>query len=308
MAAVSGRAWLLYAAMAVLWGIPYLFIKEAVESYSPAAVVAGRTLLGAAILLPIAIHRRALRPALHLWPWVLAFGAIEMAGPFFLLSHAEQTIPSGITGLLVATVPLFAAIIALLRGDRSAFSPLRALGLLIGFGGVAVTVAGPGLAIGTDPAALFAVGEVLLTAVLYAIAPFIIATKLKDVPSMGTIGLALLVIGLVYLPLALATQHEIPTVRSTVSLVALGVLCTAVAFIGFFALIREVGPVRAPLFTYVNPIVAIGLGIVILGEQLTPGLLLGFPLVIVGCWLAATGGQLRRRPAPDMPAGVPPVA
>lgn len=306
MAAVSGRGWLLYAAMAVLWGIPYLFIKEAVDSFSPAAVVAGRTLLGAAILLPIALHRGALRPALRVWPWVLAFGAIEMAGPFVLLSHAEQTIPSGTTGLLVATVPLFAAIIALLRGDRSAFSPLRALGLLIGFGGVAVTVSGPGLGIGDDPAALLAVGEVLLTAVLYAIAPFIIATKLKGVSSMGTIGLALLAVGVVYLPIALATQHEVPTVRSTVSLVALGVLCTAVAFIGFFALIREVGPVRAPLFTYVNPIVAIALGVLLVGEQLTPGLLLGFPLVIVGCWLAATGGRVRRRRIRDLPAPVPP--
>lgn len=305
MVAVSRRGWLLYAAMAVLWGIPYLFIKEAVDTYSPAAVVAGRTLLGAAILLPIAIHRRALRPALRMWPWVLGFAAIEMAGPFLLLSHAEQTLPSGTTGLLVATVPLFAAIIALLRGDRSAFSPLRALGLLIGFAGVAVIVAGPGLAVGSDPAALFAVGEVLLVAVLYAVAPFIVATRLKDVPALGSISLALVAVGIAYLPIALLTQHEVPSVRSTVSLVALGVLCTALAFIGFFALIREVGPVRAPLFTYVNPVVAILLGIAILGEQLTPGLLAGFPLVIAGCWLAATGGQIRRRTA-EVP-GVPPV-
>ena len=122
--AVSGRAWALYALMAVLWGIPYLFIKEAVDSLTPAAVVAGRTLLGAAVLLPIALRRRTLRPALALWPWVLAFGAIEMAGPFLLLGHAEQTLPSGLTGLLVATVPLFATGIALVRGDRSALSPV----------------------------------------------------------------------------------------------------------------------------------------------------------------------------------------
>jgi len=298
---VTTRGWMLYGAMALLWGIPYLFIKEAVESYSPAAVVAGRTLLGAAILLPIALHRRALRPALALWPWVLAFGAIEMAGPFFLLSHAEQTLPSGTTGLLVATVPLFAALIALTRGDRSVLSPARGVGLLVGFAGVAVIVSGPGLAVGDDPANLFAVGEVLLVALLYAIAPFIIATKLKGVPSLGAITLALLAVGITYLPLALLTQHEIPTVRSTVSLVALGILCTAVAFIGFFALIGEVGPVRAPLFTYVNPIVAILLGILLLGEELSAGLLLGFPLVIAGCWFAATGGRLRRRPTADIP-------
>ena len=300
---VSVRGWLLYGAMAVLWGIPYLFIKEAVESYSPAAIVAGRTLLGAAVLLPLALHRGVLRPALRAWPWVLAFGVIEMAGPFLLLGHAEQTLPSGLTGLLVATVPLFAALIALLRGDRGVLSPARAVGLGMGFAGVAVIVLGPGLAVADPDAALVAVGQVLLVALLYAIAPFLIATKLRDVPSLGTITLSLLFIGLAYLPFGLLTQHEVPTARSTVSLVALGILCTAVAFLGFFALIREVGPVRAPLFTYVNPVVAVLLGVIVLGEALSPGLLVGFPLVILGCWLAATGGRLRRRPTPatDLP-------
>lgn len=303
--AVSARGWLLYGAMALLWGVPYLFIKEAVDSYSPAAIVAGRTLLGALVLLPLALHRRALAPALRAWPWVLAFGAIEMAGPFVLLGHAEQTLSSGLTGLLVATVPLFAALIALLRGDRGVLSRWRAVGLGIGFVGVAVIVMGPGLAVADPSRALVAIAEVLLVAVLYAIAPFIIATALKDVPSIGTITLALLMVGAVYLPIGLLTQHEVPTLRSTGSLVALGILCTAVAFLGFFALIREVGPVRAPLFTYVNPIVAILLGVILLGEPLSAGLVLGFPLVILGCWLAATGGRLRRRPiiADALPPG-----
>jgi len=294
-AAVSARGWLLYATMALLWGIPYLFIKEAVDSISPPAIVAGRTLLGAIILLPMALHRRALRPALTLWPWVLAFGAIEMAGPFVLLAHAEQTLPSGLTGLLVATVPLFAALIALGRGDRTALAPLRAIGLAVGFIGVAIIVIGPGLSVADPADALLAAGEVLLTALLYAIAPFIVATKLKDVPSLGTITLSLFAVGLVYLPLGVLTQHEVPTLRSSLALAALGILCTALAFLAFFALIAEVGPVRAPLFTYVNPIVAIILGVIVLGEALTPGLLIGFPLVIAGCWLAATGGRLRRR-------------
>jgi len=300
-ATVSLRGWLLYGTMAILWGMPYLFIKEAVESYSPPAIVAARTLLGALVLLPLALRRGALRPALRLWPWVLAFGAIEMAGPFLLLGHAEQTLPSGLTGLLVATVPLFAAIIALVRGDRGVLSPARAIGLGVGFAGVAVIVLGPGLAVSDPDRALLAVGEVLLVAVLYAIAPFIVATKLKDVPSLGTITLSLLMVGTVYLPIGLLTQHEVPTVRSTVSLVLLGLLCTAAAFLAFFALIREVGPVRAPLFTYVNPVVAIILGVIVLGEAITPGLLLGFPLVILGCWLAATGGRLRRRSVPELP-------
>lgn len=295
-AAVSGRAWALYALMAVLWGVPYLFIKEAVETFSPASVVAGRTLIGAAVLLPFALRARALGPALRVWPWVLAFGTLEMAGPFLLLSHAEQTIPSGMTGLLVATVPLFAAGIAVLRGDRSVLSPVRLGGLLLGFGGVAVIVVGHGLATG-GPGALVAIGEVLLVALCYAIAPFIVSAKLQHVPSLGVVTFSLLAVGIVYLPLALLLPQEAPTLRSGGALVTLGILCTALAFIGFFALIKEVGPARAPLFTYVNPIVAILLGIVLLGEHVTPGLLVGFPLVIAGCWLAATGGRLNpRRP------------
>lgn len=292
------RAWLLFAAMAVLWGIPYLFIKQAVDSYSPPAVVAGRTLIGALILLPFAIRRGALAPAWRRIGWVLAFGAIEMAGPFLLLGHAEQTLPSGLTGLLVATVPLFAALIALGGGDRSVLRPSRAIGLAIGFAGVFLIVAGPGLAI-EGGGGLIAVGEVLLVAVLYAVAPFIVAHKLKGVPALGTITLSLFAVGLFYLPIGLLTQHETPTSTSTASLLALAVLCTALAFLVFFALIDHVGPVRAPLFTYVNPVVAIILGTIVLSEPLTFGLVAGLPLVILGCWLAATGGTLRTRTMPE---------
>jgi drug/metabolite transporter (DMT)-like permease len=291
---VSAKGWWLFATMSVLWGITYLFISEAVAAFSPAGVVSGRTLIGAAVLLPIAIRRRALRPALRVWPWVLVFGALEMAGPFYLLSSAEQTIPSGLTGLLVSTVPLWAAIIGFIVGDRKLLTPVRIAGLLVGFGGVAVIVAGQGLTVAEPVAALIAVGKVLLTAIMYAIVPFIIATKLRGVPSLGSVTMALIVVGLAYLPPALLTQQGVPSVRSIVSLVLLGVLCTAIAFIAFFALIDEVGPVRAPLFTYVNPVVAIALGAIVLAEPLTVGLLIGFPLVLLGCWLAATGGWRRR--------------
>lgn len=295
------KGWLLLGAMAVLWGIPYLLISIAVQSYSPPAIVAGRAIIGALVLLPFAIRNGVLRPALRKWPWVLAFAAVEIAGPFVLLGHAEMTLPSGLTGLLVATVPMFAAIIALSGGDRGVLRPARAIGLVIGFAGVVVVVAGPGLGGGS----LLAVGEVLLVAVLYATAPFIVAKKLGDVPSLGVITLALIANGIFYLPIALATQHQAPTISSTVALVVLAIVCTAVAFLVFFTLIREVGPVRAPLFTYVNPVVAIILGAIVLSEPLTPGLLLGFPLIIIGCWFAGTGGRLRPRgkslPPPQTP-------
>lgn len=295
------RGWILFAVMAFVWGITYLFIKEAVHSLTPPAVVAGRTLLGGLVLLPFAIRSGALKAVWRHWPWVLAFGLVEMAGPFLLLSHAETQLPSGLTGLLVSTVPLFAVLIALLRGDRSALAPVRLGGLLLGFAGVAVVVAGPGL-FPHGQASVFAIGEVMLTALLYAIAPFIIAHKLADVPSIGTITLALFAIGLGYLPAALLTQHEVPTTNSIVSLVLLGVVCTALAFVAFFALIREVGPVRAPLFTYINPVVAIILGAMVLSEPVTPGLLIGFPVILAGCWFAATGGRLRARPDEAVPS------
>ncbi len=301
----TARAWLLFAAMSLLWGMPYLFIKEAVDSLSPPAVVCIRTLGAALLLLPFALRAGVLRDAWRVWPWVLLFGVVEMAGPFLLLGHAEQTLPSGPTGLLVATVPLFAAIIGFAGGDRRALSPSRIAGLVIGFAGVAVVVAGPGLSAGEGAAGLVAIGEVLLTAVLYAIAPFVVATKLRGIPSLGTITLSLLFIGVGYLPIALLTQHEAPTLRSLGAVAALTVPCTAVAFLAFFALIREVGPSRAPLFTYVNPLVAIALGALVLGERIGPALLLGFPLVVLGCWLAATGGGMRIRRRPGEP---PPVA
>lgn len=294
----STKGWVLFAMMAVIWGVPYLFIREAVQSFSPAAVVAIRTGGAAILLLPFALRQGALKPALKKWPWVLAFAAIEMAGPFILLAHAEQTISSGLTGLLVATVPLFATIIAVLRGDRSALRPMRTIGLVLGFAGVAVVALGNGGAAHGD---LIAMAEVLAVAVLYAIAPFIVARKLHDVPSLGPVTLALGAVGIVYLPIAIATTTQVPTARSLVSVGLLAVVCTAVAFIAFFALIAEVGPVRAPLFTYVNPIVAIALGILILGEPLTVGLLVGFPIVIVGCVLAAGGFPRRAAAAPVLP-------
>ncbi len=303
IARFTPRGWLLFAAMAVLWGMPYLFIKQAVDSFSPPAVVCIRTLGAAILLLPFALRRGVLREAWRAWPWVLLFGLLEMAGPFLLLSHAELTLSSGLTGLLVATVPLFAALIAFAGGDRGALRPVRAVGLAIGFAGVAVIVAGPGLGQSDGLGGLVAAGEVLLVAVCYSIAPFVVATRLRHVPSLGTVTLSLLLVGLGYLPAALLTQHTVPTTASVASAVALTVLCTAVAFLAFFALIKEVGPARAPLFTYVNPVIAIALGVLVLGEPLTWGLLAGFPLVILGCWLAATGGTTRvRRRAGEPPA------
>ena len=282
---MTRRGWTLFAVQSVIWGTPYLLISIAVESLSPVSVVAGRTSIAALLLLPVALHQRALGPALtrtHL-PWVLAFAAIEMAGPFLLLGHAEQTLPSGITGLLVATVPIFGAIVAFGLGDRHALSRVRILGMAIGLAGVALVV---GAASGDGEVHLVNVAEVLLVAVCYAVAPFITYRKLDGVAGIGIATVALGAVGAVYLPIALLLEDGGVTARSAAALVALAVLCTSVAFVTFFALIREVGPDRATLITFVNPVVALLLGFLVLDETLSGGQLLGLPLVLAGCWLA----------------------
>jgi drug/metabolite transporter (DMT)-like permease len=296
---VSRRGWILFVAMSLIWGTPYLFIKEAVDSFAPAAVVCVRTLGAALLLLPLAARTGALRPALARWPWVLAFGAIEMAGPFMLLTHAEQTLPSGLTGLLVSVVPLVAAVIGFAGGDHGALDPIRVAGLAVGIAGVALVVGGGGN--GTIGAV--AVAEVLLTAVGYAAATFIVVWRLGDVPALGPITLSLGAVGLAYLPVALATQDGAPTGRSIAAVVALAVLCTALASVVFFALIAEVGPTRAPLITYVNPVVALGLGVAVLDEQVTTTMLAGIPLVLAGCWFATGAGRHGSR----SPAGDPTI-
>lgn len=270
--------------MSLIWGLPYLLISISVESLAPATVVAGRTGIAALLLLPLAIRQGSLRIALRHWPWILAFAAIEMAAPFVLLSHAEQTLPSGITGLLVATVPLFGAIVSYLLGDHHALTRTRVLGLFVGVAGVALVV---GAATGDGDIRLVNVAEVLVVAVCYAVAPFITDRKLTEVPGVGLAALAVSMVAVAYLPPAILTQDEAPTLRSVAALVGLAIVCTAIAFVVFFALIREVGPAKATVITFINPVVALALGLVVLDEHLTWGQFAGLPVVLLGCWLAA---------------------
>jgi drug/metabolite transporter (DMT)-like permease len=274
----------LFGAMSVIWGLPYLLISISVESLTPATVVAGRTGIAALLLLPLALHQGSLRIALRFWPWVLAFAAIEMSVPFILLGHAEQTMPSGLTGLLVATVPLFGAVVSFVLGDHHALTRSRVLGLFLGLGGVALVV---GAASGEGEVRLINVVEVLIVAVCYSIAPFITDRKLGEVPGIGLATLSLGAVAIVYLPIAAVSQDGAPTARSVSALIALAVVCTAIAFVTFFALIREVGPADATVITFINPVVALGLGLVVLDETLSFGQLVGLPIVLAGCWLAA---------------------
>jgi drug/metabolite transporter (DMT)-like permease len=273
----------LFAAMSVIWGVPYLLIKVAVGEFSPVVVVFGRCVIGAALLLPWTVAKGHLRPALRHWPWLLAFTVLEMTGPWLLLSYAETHLSSSLTGLLVACVPFVAAVIARLTGDADRLTPVRVLGMVIGVAGIGVL-----LGLDVSGAQLWPLVAIGLTVVGYGTAPIIASRKLGDVPGVAASAVALTVTAVVYAPFAIPRLGPVASASPSalLSVAALGVVCTAVALALFFALIREVGPQRALVITFVNPAVAVLLGVALLGEPFTLGLGIGLPVVLLGCVLA----------------------
>jgi drug/metabolite transporter (DMT)-like permease len=285
---MSKRGWILFLSLGLLWGMPYLLIRIAVGEIDPLVVAIARTLLGSLLLLPLALHRNALAPAFRQWKWLLAFTLIEISLPWWMLGHAETRLNSSTAGLLIAVVPLFAALIITRLGHEK-LEPRRLFGLCLGFAGVALLV---GLDIHFDDMA--AVAATIVVALCYAIGPIIIDRKLRDVPAVGVITASLILASIIYLPFAPFLLPAKVSLAAVSSVIGLGVLCTAAAFIVFFALIAEVGPARATVITYVNPAVAIVLGYFVLSEPLTLGMLVGFPLVILGSFL----GTLKARAQP----------
>ena len=267
--------------MAFIWGIPYLFIKIAVGELTPATLVLLRSAIGAALLLPIAVARKDLAPLLPYRKWILAYTFVEVAAPWFLLSDAERRISSSLTGLLIAAVPSIGAGLALVTGgDR--LDSRRILGLVVGFVGVAAVV---GLDVRAED--LSAIGELALVAVGYAIGPMIIERKLGTVPALGVVAASLGLTAVAYAPFGLAQlPTALPSTSVLFAVAVLGVICTALAFVLFFALIAEVGAPRATVITYVNPAVALGLGVALLGEPFTVGIAIGFVLIVLGSVLA----------------------
>jgi drug/metabolite transporter (DMT)-like permease len=294
---MTKRGWVLFIALGVLWGMPYLLIRIAVGAVDPLVVAGSRTLIGALLLLPIAWHRKVLFAGFRKWQWLLAYTLIEMSIPWLLLGHAETRLNSSTAGLLLAVVPLFAALIVTKLGHES-LEPRRLLGLGIGFAGVALLV---GMDIHFSD--LPAVAATMVVALCYAIGPIIVDRKLKDVPAIGVVTASLIVAALLYAPFAPMVWPEHFPASAAWSVIGLGVLCTAAAFLVFFALIAEAGPARATVITYVNPAVAIVLGAVVLSEPLTLGMVIGFPLVIVGSVLGTlrvrTDAQPELARAPD---------
>jgi len=291
---VSRRALVLFAAMAVIWGIPYLLIRVAVAEVSPPVLVFARTTIGAAVLLPIALTRVDLRPTVDRFGWVVAFAAVEIAGPWVLLGWAEQHVTSSLAGLLVAGVPLVGTVIAVVTGRDRHVSRTGLAGLLLGLIGV-------GAIAGTDLNAenAAAIGAIALVVVGYAVGPWILAHKLVGVPSLGVMAPSLAMSALLYLPVALLQwPAALPSQQALASIAILGLVCTALAFVLFAELIAAVGPVRATVITYINPAVAATLGVLILAEPFTPAMAVGFMLVIAGSVLATRRPTAREDASP----------
>jgi drug/metabolite transporter (DMT)-like permease len=268
--------------MCIIWGLPYLFIRVAVEHVSPGSLVFLRTALAALVLLPIALARGQLTPILTRWRWLAVFATIEIIVPWLMLSDAERHLNSSLAGLLVAAVPLIGALLARLSAHGDRVSRQQLFGLLIGLVGVASLV-------GLDFSHLDSIAllEMAGVAVCYATGPIILARWLADLPSLGVIAAALTLSAVVSMPFVVAQPPDLSKPSVVASIVVLGLVCTALAFILFFELIATIGPTRATVITYVNPAVALTLGVIVLGEPITAGMLIGFPLILGGSILGA---------------------
>ena len=299
---MTRRAWLLFAAVSLLWGMPYLLIKVAVEGgVPPGALAWSRIVLGAAFLSLVAWRIGSLGQLRGRLRWVALFALTEFVGPFPLIAAAEQVVDSSIAAILIAASPLFVALLALRFDRRERVDRSQLVGLLIGIIGVAALV---GVEVSGGPAELLGAVALLLAALGYASGPMVIRLRLADLEPTATMAGALGVASLVLLPVALLdAPHRAPTPEAIAAIVALGLVMNGAVLVMYGALILAAGAGRALLITYINPLVATALGIVVLGEQPGPGTIVGLALILGGSWLASRGTSQGH---PD-PAGAAPT-
>jgi drug/metabolite transporter (DMT)-like permease len=285
---MSARAWTAFATVSTLWGIPYLFIKIAVDDGVPPAFLAFvRVALGAAVLMALAWRAGALATLRGRWRWLAVYAVFEIAVPFPLIAAGEQRVASSLAAIIIAAVPLFVALLALRfdRAERATGS--RLVGLVMGLAGVVALV---GIDVAGSGKELIGAGAILLAAVGYAAGPMVFKRKLADLDPRAAMGASLVIAAVVLAPLAAADPPAVaPSARALVALVVLGVLCTAAAFVFFGVLIAEVGPGRGLVITYVAPVVAVTLGVTVLGERPGAGAVAGLLLILAGSWLSTDG-------------------
>lgn len=285
---MSRKSLFYFLLVGFLWGIPYFLMKVAVEEIPPSAIVAGRTLIGAAILIPVALYRKTFKGAVLGFKFVAFYALLEMIGPWILISTAQKKIDSGLAGLLISTVPIFAAIITSMRGDHTVWQFRRMFGIVVGFIGLIAVVGIESFSGNSHPASI---AMMIMAAMGYSYAIIMVTTNLPLVDGIAINGLAMAITSIFWAPLAIAQWPSQVTLKPALSLIALGVLCTALAFLVFFKLLVEIGPARGSLVTYLNTSVAVVLGVIVLNEPITIGLIIGLPLVLIGSYLASKKTQ-----------------
>lgn len=285
---MSTRAWAAFAALSVIWGVPYFFIKVALEDLSPACVAWGRVTLAAVVLLPLAWHRGALRGLKSRAAAICAFAVAELVGPFLLIALGERYVSSSLTAILMATVPLVVVGLApwFAPSERPGFRRLAGLGL-----GLLGVVALLGIDVAGRPLELVGAACVLGGAVGYAVGPLIVQRYLAGLAPLGTVAASLTVSAIILaIPAAVTAPTALPSRLAVGSVVVLGLACTALALVLYLFLVAEAGAARATVITYVNPVVAMLLGAGVLHERLSFASVGGLLLVLLGSWLA-TGGD-----------------
>jgi drug/metabolite transporter (DMT)-like permease len=290
---VTARAWLAFGAVSVLWGMPYFFIKVAVDDGVPPAFLAWVRVTMAAVLLLAISARLGLLGSLRGRGWPVAvYALVEIVLPFPLIAAGEQHVASSLAAILIATVPLIIALLALRFDHEERATGSRLAGLFVGFAGVIALV---GLDVAGDGDELLGAGAILLAAVGYAAGPMILKKRFADIDPRASMAAALAVAAVVLTPAAIVAPPEgAVSAEAWVSLIVLGVFCTAAAFVLYGVLVLEAGPSRASVITYVAPVVALALGILALDERPGLGSIVGLVLILAGSWLS-TGGRLPQR-------------
>jgi drug/metabolite transporter (DMT)-like permease len=283
MIAMSRRGWTLFLAMAVIWGIPYLLIRVAVRQLDPGVMVLLRTGPASLLLMPIVIARRQIPVLLKNLRWIVIFAVIEFGIPWYCMATAERHISSSLTSLLICCVPLFAVLTQRLRRTGEEISRRRYLGLGVGAAGVALLVG-----LDLKGGSITWIGLMMVVCLGYCFGPMILATKLAHVPGVVVVAGATAFVALCWVPWSLAHWPTHVSGETWSCMAVLSVVCTATAFLVFFELVKEVGSSRSVVVTYFNTAIAVVLGVVGLHESLTAGIVLGFPLVLVGCIFATS--------------------
>ena len=292
---MSRKGWALFALVGVLWGVPYLFMKVAVDELSTPVIVFSRLFIGALVLIPIALHKKSLRSAMQYWPYIALYAILEMVIPWTLITNAQKDLSSGVVALLVATVPIWATLFAHHTGDSTAAHRTRIFGIAIGFVGIAFLV---GFETLNDFGNARALIQVLVAAISYAYAVNMITRKAPNTSGIAINGLAMALSTIIFAPFALThLPAQTPTTNAILATVGLGIICTAFAFWVFFLVLDEIGAARASLVVYPNTAVAVVLGIFLLNESITLAIAIGLPLVLLGSYFAS------RKPAAPVIAG-----